>query len=201
MAVMLGPDPSVTTVGLDEAGRGALAGPVVAAAVRLDPARPIVGLDDSKKLSAKQRETLARQIKLEACDWALGMATAAEVDHINVLQASMLAMRRAFLGLESAPQLTVVDGDRCPDLPGDCRALIGGDGRHTCIAAASILAKVARDSLMMGQEMIWPGYGFARHKGYGTAVHLTALADLGPCPQHRLSFTPVRQGSLSGLSG
>jgi len=181
--------------GLDEAGRGPLAGPVVAAAVVL--AAPIEGLADSKKLSARQRERLAMLIKSSATGWALGVASVEEIDTLNILQASLLAMRRALLSLPCAPALALVDGLHLPELPCPARALVGGDGLEPAIMAASILAKVARDTLMDDLHAHYPVYGFARHRGYGTAVHLAALREHGPCPAHRRSFRPVAQWGSS----
>lgn len=185
--------------GIDEAGRGALAGPVVAAAVCLDPRRPIANLDDSKKLSPRQREALAPQIRDRALSWALGSATALEVDCFNVLRASLLAMRRAFLGLSPAADSALVDGDYLPALPCPARAIIGGDALCASIAAASILAKVERDRIMRQHDVVWPGYDFARHKGYGTHRHLLRLGELGACSAHRRSFSPVQRVMASTL--
>jgi ribonuclease HII len=183
--------------GVDEAGRGPLAGPVVAAAVILDPGRPIEGLADSKALTATRREALEVEIRTRSLAWGLGWADAAEVDAINVLQATFLAMRRALVALSSAPAHVVVDGDRCPRLDGlglECtiEAVIGGDATVPSVSAASILAKCARDRFMRDLDARYPGYGFARHKGYPTAGHLAALRRLGPSPVHRRSFAPVQ---------
>lgn len=183
--------------GVDEAGRGPLAGPVVAAAVILDATRPITGLDDSKKLSAATREVLSAEIKLHALNWAVAWADAAEIDALNILQATMLAMRRAVTGLAVVPDSIQVDGNRLPDIHiGGKRvggeAVIKGDSTHASIAAASILAKTARDKIMIEMDRLHPGYGFARHKGYGTEVHRAQLLRQGPCDQHRRSFAPVR---------
>jgi ribonuclease HII len=182
--------------GVDEAGRGPLAGPVVAAAVILDPARPVPGITDSKALSAARREALAVQIRGHSLAWGLGWADAAEVDALNVLQATLLAMRRALQELQTAPAHVIVDGDRCPrvtGLPFECtvEAIVKGDARVECIGAASILAKTARDEYMVAADRLYPGYGFAGHKGYGTAAHLASLRRLGPCPLHRRSYAPV----------
>ncbi|MDT8437535.1 MAG: ribonuclease HII [Wenzhouxiangellaceae bacterium] len=180
--------------GVDEAGRGPLAGPVVAAAVVLDPGRPIDGLDDSKKLSPKRREQLAEAIRARARAWAIGVSQVAEIDRINILQATFTAMQRAVVGLGLAPDEVRVDGNRAPDFGGlRTIALVGGDGSDPAIAAASILAKVQRDQWMVELDARFPGYGFARHKGYGTRIHLDALQRLGPCAEHRQSFAPVRQ--------
>lgn len=184
--------------GIDEAGRGPLAGPVVAAAVILDPSRPIPGLDDSKVLSAARRVSLHGQICRRALCWSVAWADAQEVDALNILRATMLAMRRALLGLSLAPSHVQVDGNRCPSLASlglgcTIEAIVGGDGKVAQIAAASILAKVTRDLIMKRLDHIYPGYQFATHKGYPTALHRRLLAELGPCPVHRLSFAPVRQ--------
>jgi ribonuclease HII len=185
------------TAGVDEAGRGPLAGPVVAAAVILDPARPVDGLADSKALTARRREALAVEIRASSLAWGLGWADAAEVDAVNVLQATFLAMRRALVALSVAPAHVIVDGDRCPrldDLPLDCtiEAVVGGDATVPSVSAASILAKCARDEFMCALEARYPGYGFASHKGYPTAAHIAALRRLGPSPVHRRSFAPVQ---------
>ena len=183
--------------GIDEAGRGPLAGPVVAAAVVLDPARRIVGLRDSKKLSAGRRTMLAVEIKKCALSYAIAWADAAEIDQLNILRATMLAMRRATLGLHIRPVHLQIDGNRCPEFAGtglDCssEALVGGDDRVPAISAASILAKVARDDFMMRVHRIYPQYNFASHKGYPTTEHRQALKRHGACPLHRASFAPVR---------
>lgn len=177
--------------GVDEAGRGPLAGPVTAAAVILDPARPIPGLDDSKKLSEKKRDALEPLIRERALAFCVASASAEEIDAVNILQATLLAMRRAVAGLATAAQAVVVDGNKVTDFGVPAEAVIGGDARVPAISAASILAKVARDREMVALDAQFPGYGFARHKGYGTAVHMAALARLGPTPQHRRSFAPV----------
>jgi len=179
--------------GIDEAGRGPLAGPVVAAAVVLAPDLRIVGLRDSKQLSPAQRERLADAIRERALAWALGRAEPAEIDRYNILGATLLAMRRAFAGLAVHPARALVDGNRCPQLPCDCEAVIRGDASVPAISAASILAKVARDAEMLALDAVWPGYGFAVHKGYPTRRHLEALARLGPSAVHRRSFGPVRR--------
>ena len=183
--------------GVDEAGRGPLAGPVVAAAVILDPRRPIDGLADSKKLPEQRRDELAEIIRKQALAYSVAWADAAEIDAINILQATFLAMRRAVLGLAVQPDYLEVDGNKLPRvfvngsvLPGE--AIVGGDDKVDAISAASILAKVCRDDMMRLVDRQYPDYGFARHKGYGTAAHLEALAATGPCPQHRLSFRPCR---------
>ena len=179
--------------GIDEAGRGPLAGPVVAAAVILDPAWPISGLRDSKLLSAAQRERLAVEIHAHALAWAVGAADVAEIDELNILQATLLAMQRAFSGLALSASEAWVDGNRCPQLPCLARAIVKGDRDVIVISAASILAKTARDALLIELDCRYPGYGFAQNKGYGTPGHLAALARNGPCPAHRRSFAPVAQ--------
>ncbi|WP_108445270.1 ribonuclease HII [Halomonas denitrificans] len=179
--------------GVDEVGRGPLVGPVVAAAVILDPARPIEGLADSKKLTAKRREALAAEIRERALAFALAEASAAEVDALNVYHATHLAMRRAIDALEPAAEYLLVDGNRLPGhhVPG--QAVVKGDARHPAIAAASILAKVERDAGMVALDARHPDYGFARHKGYPTREHLAALERLGALPEHRRSFGPVKR--------
>jgi len=179
--------------GVDEAGRGPLAGPVVAAAVILDPRNPIEGLNDSKKLSAKRREQLLIEIRGKARAWAIAEATVEEIDSINILQASMLAMQRAVEGLHIQPAKALIDGNRCPLLACPAEAVIGGDGKVEAIAAASILAKTARDAGMRELHAAYPQYGFDRHMGYPTAFHLAALREHGPSPIHRRSFAPVAQ--------
>jgi len=186
------------TAGVDEAGRGPLAGPVVAAAVILDASRPVAGLRDSKALTAAARDRLAGEVRAKAAAWAIGWADAAEIDVLNILEASMLAMRRALLGLAIRPARVCVDGNRCPDpalLGLGCRmdAVVRGDARVAEISAASILAKVARDAFMVHVAARYPGYGFERHKGYPTRDHQASLAAQGPCRLHRQSFAPVRR--------
>lgn len=178
--------------GVDEAGRGPLAGPVVAAAVILDPTRPIIGLADSKKLSAKRREQLAAEIRTKALAWCVCEASVREIDTLNILQATLLAMQRAVADLTLTPSVVLVDGNRCPQMDIPARAIVGGDATVVEISAASILAKTARDAGLLEMDVRYPQYGFARHKGYGTAVHLAALHEHGPCPEHRMSFAPVR---------
>jgi len=181
------------TAGVDEVGRGPLAGAVVAAAVILDPNNPVIGLADSKALSEKTRIRLAEEIKQSALAWAIGRAEVEEIDEINILQASLLAMRRAVLALKPQPEYALIDGNRCPDLPCPCEAIIKGDQTVAEISAASIIAKVARDQEMVEMDRQYPGYGFARHKGYPTKVHMQALQDLGITPIHRRSFGPVKK--------
>lgn len=194
------PDPALTLVaGVDEAGRGPLAGPVYAAAVILDPAQAIPGLADSKKLSAASRAELDCLIRTHALAWALGIATVEEIDRLNILQASLLAMQRAVASLTLTPHLALVDGNRAPVLHCAVRTIVGGDATEPAISAASILAKVARDTEMQVLHARYPGYGFDRHKGYPTAAHVAALAELGVSPVHRRSFGPVRR-LLQGLS-
>ena len=179
--------------GVDEAGRGPLAGPVVAAAVILDPANPVEGLNDSKKLSAKRRELLAIEIRAKALAWSVAEATVEEIDAINILQASMLAMRRAVEGLVVKPVSALIDGNRCPALACKAEAIVGGDGKMESIAAASILAKTIRDAGMRELHLAYPHYAFDRHMGYPTAFHLQALREYGASPVHRRSFAPVAQ--------
>lgn len=178
--------------GVDEAGRGPLAGPVVAAAVVLDPDVPIDGLRDSKQLSVARRERLADLIRERARAWSVGRAEAEDIDRINILQATLLAMRRAVEALSVRPEHVLVDGVHCPELPCRVEAVVGGDKRIASISAASILAKVTRDAEMMDLDSRYPEYGFGRHKGYPTSEHRQALMVHGPCPLHRRSFAPVR---------
>ncbi|WP_290650220.1 ribonuclease HII [Aquisalimonas sp.] len=178
--------------GIDEAGRGPLAGPVVVAAVILDPRNPVAGITDSKRLSAAQRQRLATQIRDQALAWAVVHAGPEEIDHVNILQATLRAMQEAVVQLPLSPSRALVDGNRCPALACRGEALIGGDGLEPAIGAASILAKVDRDRVMVELDAVWPGYGFARHKGYPTRAHVQALRRLGPTPVHRRSFAPVR---------
>lgn len=181
-------------VGVDEAGRGPLAGPVVAAAVILCP-DGIVGLDDSKKLSAKRRAELENQIKAQ-CRWTIGEASVEEIDRINILQATMLAMTRAVEALGIEPAEVLVDGNRLPRWRYPARAIVGGDALHPCISAASIIAKEHRDRFMISMAQKFPGFGWERNMGYGTAQHLAALRQHGPTPLHRTSFAPVAQMQL-----
>jgi ribonuclease HII len=182
--------------GIDEAGRGPLAGPVFAAAVILDPERPVDGLRDSKLLTPQMRERLAAEIRGRALAWAVAEAAVAEIDELNILHATMVAMARAVAGLCVRPQEAWIDGNRCPDLPCATRAIVGGDRDVAAIAAASILAKTARDAVLIQLDARYPLYGFAQNKGYSTREHLAALAKHGPCPAHRRSFAPVRQPSF-----
>jgi ribonuclease HII len=184
---------AVLVAGVDEAGRGPLAGPVTAAAVILDPARPVPGIADSKELSPVRREELALLIKQAAVAWAIASAGVDEIDALNILQASLLAMKRAVEALAAAPELVLVDGNRCPSLACAAEAVVGGDASVPVIGAASILAKVSRDREMARLDALYPGYGFARHKGYPTRQHLAALREQGPCEIHRRSFGPVRR--------
>ena len=177
--------------GVDEAGRGPLAGPVVAAAVILNPSKPIKGLNDSKKLSAKRRDALFDEIHDKALCLCVAQASVQEIDELNILQATLLAMQRAVAGLRLAPAKVVVDGNQLPVLPMLCEAVVGGDGLIAEISAASILAKVQRDRWCAEVDLTWPAYGFAKHKGYGTAAHMQALQEHGPCELHRKSFAPV----------
>ena len=189
--------PAGLVCGVDEAGRGPLAGTVVAAAVILDPMRPIAGLNDSKKLSEKKRDALALLIRERAIAWAVASASVEEIDRLNILHATMLAMQRAVAALSVRATSAMVDGNRCPQLEIPCEAIIKGDGKIASIAAASILAKTVRDAEMMALHAQYPMYGFDRHMGYPTAVHFKALAAFGASPVHRRSFGPVaRQLSL-----
>ncbi len=182
--------------GVDEAGRGPLAGPVVAAAVVLDPAHPIEGLADSKKLSAARREQLVEQIYRQSLAVGICCVEAGEIDQINILQATLKAMSGAVGQLRPPPDRVLVDGNRLPRLAMPAAALVGGDGLEPAISAASIIAKTRRDAIMLDWHQRYPVYGFDRHKGYGTAFHLEALATHGPCPAHRHSFRPVSQTRL-----
>ncbi|HDR1160401.1 TPA: ribonuclease HII [Pasteurella multocida] len=179
--------------GVDEVGRGPLVGAVVTAAVILDPHQPILGLNDSKKLSEKKRLLLAEEIKQKALAWSLGRAEAEEIDQLNILHATMLAMKRAVENLKIQPHFVLVDGNRVPELMIPAQAIVKGDGLVSEISAASILAKVARDQEMAELDKRYPEYAFAQHKGYPTALHLAKLAELGPLAQHRRSFAPVRK--------
>ncbi|WP_421553262.1 ribonuclease HII [Pseudomonas yamanorum] len=179
--------------GVDEVGRGPLCGAVVTAAVILDPNRPILGLNDSKKLTEARREKLYDEICEKALSWHIARAEVEEIDELNILHATMLAMQRAIEGLHITPKMAMIDGNRCPKLTMPAEAVVKGDSKVPAIAAASILAKVSRDREMAAFELIYPGYGIGGHKGYPTPVHLEALARLGPTPIHRRSFAPVRQ--------
>ena len=178
--------------GVDEAGRGPLAGPVFAAAVILDPARPIEGLRDSKKLSAAKRDELAIIIRRDALAWAIAQCSEAEIDEMNILQATMLAMRRAIEGLSVLPTLALIDGNRCPVCSVRTEAIVKGDDKVAEISAASILAKTARDAALMEMHRVYPQYAFDQHKGYPTALHLERLRVHGVSPVHRRSYAPVR---------
>ncbi|MEW5863302.1 MAG: ribonuclease HII [Pseudomonadota bacterium] len=185
------PSAPVLVCGIDEAGRGPIAGPVVAAAVVLDPARPIAGLADSKLLAPRRREALAQTIRSCALAWAVAEATVEEIDRLNILRATLLAMRRAAEALDPRPHEAWVDGERCPDLPFPARPIVRGDRLCPAISAASILAKTARDAQMHRLHERYPQYRFDRHKGYPTAEHLALLARFGPAPVHRRTFAPV----------
>lgn len=183
-------------VGVDEAGRGPLAGPVVAAAVILDPRHKIKGLRDSKILPQQSRERLADLIRKHAIAWSVGIADVDEIDRINILQATMLAMRRAVEALGVTPEEALVDGDRCPELSCPTFPIVKGDRDIAVISAASIMAKTERDAMLVALNAQYPGYGFAENKGYGTPDHLAALNRQGPCPAHRRSFAPVLQSAF-----
>lgn len=185
--------PLATVCGIDEAGRGPLAGPVVAGAVILDPDRPIAGLDDSKKLSERKRKALAEEIRQKAIAWAVAEASVEEIDRINILQASLLAMCRAVERLSVQPESALVDGNKCPRLTIPVEAIVKGDGKIASIAAASILAKTVRDAQMLVLHERYPHYGFDRHMGYPTAAHFAALREYGASPVHRRSFRPVAE--------
>jgi ribonuclease HII len=198
--------PAQLIAGVDEVGRGPLAGDVVAAAVILDPDNPVTGLADSKQLSEAQRERLYPEILQKARSWAVARASVEEIDRINILQASLLAMTRAVMALSVQPEFVYVDGNRCPRWQYRSEAVVKGDSTIAAIAAASIIAKVTRDRELKALDAIYPGYGLARHKGYGTSEHLEALGKLGATPIHRRSFAPVAEalrgrvpgGSLTG---
>ncbi len=195
---------AVLIAGVDEAGRGPLAGPVVAAAVILCPNDPIPGIDDSKKLNPAARERLASEIKSRALCWSLACAEPEEIDRLNILHATMAAMSRALNDLSIRPTAALIDGNRCPATvrhPLDMTAVVGGDALHGCISAASIIAKVHRDYLMTEMDRVYPVYGFAKHKGYPTAQHMQALREHGPTEQHRSSFRPVREAYERMRSG
>lgn len=190
---------SPTVAGVDEAGRGPLAGPVVVAAVILDPNRPIDGLDDSKKLKEDRREFLFPVITDHSIAWSVVEIAVDEIDRVNILQATLLGMKKAVEGLSPRPSLALVDGNRAPDLACEVRTVVQGDRLEPAISAASILAKVTRDRLMMDLHREYPQYGFDRHKGYPTPAHLQRLAEHGPCAIHRKSFAPVRNLMQSEL--
>jgi ribonuclease HII len=196
-----GLESAMLVAGVDEAGRGPLAGPVFAAAVILDCARPIDGLRDSKLLNAATRTRLALVIRERALACGIARVDHEAIDRINILAASLLAMQRAVESLPLRPQLVLVDGNRCPALSCEARALVGGDRLEPAISAASILAKVARDEEMCGMDRLYPGYGFAVHKGYPTPDHLAALARLGACPIHRRSYAPVQRVLRAAAGG
>jgi ribonuclease HII len=185
--------PTGLVAGVDEAGRGPLAGPVVAAAVVLDPARPIAGLQDSKRLSASRRECLYEEIREKAQAWAVARAEVEEIDSINILQATLLAMQRAVMLLQPGADYALIDGNRCPELPCPAECIIKGDSRVAAISAASIMAKVARDREMIALDALYPGYGLAQHKGYPSKAHVEAIREHGVLPIHRRSFAPVRK--------
>jgi len=197
MSVVLEPFESAYTgpwlAGVDEVGRGPLAGDVVAAAVILDPQQPIDGLNDSKKLTEKRRERLFDEIQQKAAAWCIARASVSEIDQLNILQASLLAMTRAVEGLAQQPEHVLVDGNRLPKWAYSAEAVVKGDSRHPAISAASILAKVARDREMVAFDQQYPGYGFAEHKGYPTKTHMAALDALGVTPIHRTSYAPIRE--------
>ena len=186
-------DTAGLVAGVDEAGRGPLAGPVVAAAVILDQRQPIKGLADSKKLTALRREKLFDEIRAKALCCSIAQASVEEIDRLNILQATLLAMRRAVEGLRLKPNKVLVDGNRLPDIGLPAQAIVGGDALVPAISAASILAKVHRDRRCLELDQLYPQYGFAKHKGYGTAAHLAALQAHGPCAEHRISFRPVAE--------
>ncbi len=185
--------PEGRIAGVDEAGRGPLAGPVIAGAVILDPDKPIEGLRDSKRLSASRRDELFDQIRERALAWAVGRADVEEIDRINILQATMLAMSRAVEALQPYADHALIDGNRCPDLSCTSQAIIKGDSKVPAISAASIMAKVTRDREMLDLDMRYPGYGLAQHKGYPSKAHIEALESLGVTPVHRRSYAPVRR--------
>jgi len=190
--------PETLVCGVDEAGRGPIAGPVYAAAVILDPLRPVAGLRDSKLLSGRRRTALAEELKRRALAWSIACASVDEIDCLNILQASLLAMRRAVDALDPAAGLALVDGNRLPELRCAARAIVGGDRSEPAISAASILAKTARDAEMLRLHERFPGYGLDRHKGYPTREHLALLERHGVCEIHRKTFAPVRRLALQG---
>jgi len=178
--------------GVDEAGRGPLAGPVVSAAVILKPRSNLIGLNDSKKLSANKRKLLSDEIKIHSISWAIGIATAQEIDDINILRASLLSMERAIKNLSEVPEKVIVDGQYTPEIDVPCEAIVRGDAIEESIMAASILAKVARDKMMLKLDRKYPNYRFDQHKGYPTKLHMEALSEFGPCSEHRQSFKPIK---------
>jgi ribonuclease HII len=192
---------SLLIAGVDEAGRGPLAGPVVAAAVILDPSRPIPGARDSKRLSPARRAALALEIREKALAWSIAQADVAEIDSLNILQATLLAMRRAVEALGTVPDEVLVDGNQLPRLAVPARAIVGGDGSEPAISCASILAKTHRDGLLVELDRVHPRYGFAVHFGYPTPLHLERLRQWGPCPEHRRSYAPVRAALIAGAGG
>ena len=185
--------PEGRVAGVDEAGRGPLAGPVIAGAVILDPDNPVVGLSDSKRLTAARREALYDEIRDKALAWAVGRAEVEEIDRINILQASLLAMQRAVAALLPVAEYALIDGNRCPELPCPAQAIVKGDSRVAAISAASIMAMVTRDREMIELDARYPGYGLAQHKGYPSKTHMEALQRLGVLPVHRRSYAPVRR--------
>lgn len=196
---MIGTRSNGVAAGVDEVGRGCLAGAVYAAAVILPQNHRVDGLRDSKRISARKREQLAAAIQTCAIGWAIGFASVSEIDELNILQATLLAMKRAIAALPVRPDQVLVDGNRCPEIDIPARAIIGGDAREPAIMAASIIAKVIRDSAMLRLDPLFRGYGFARNKGYGTAAHLEALRILGPTTQHRMSFAPCAQARFNPI--
>ena len=182
--------------GVDEAGRGPLAGPVVSAAVILNPQPNLKGLNDSKKLSADKRQSLSNEIKIHSVSWSIGVATVQEIDDINILRASLLSMTRAIKNLSEVPEKVIVDGQYTPEIDVPCEAIIRGDSIEESIMAASILAKVERDKIMLDLDKKYPNYRFAQHKGYPTKIHMDALREFGPCKEHRQSFKPIKNYSI-----
>ena len=181
--------------GVDEAGRGPLAGPVVSAAVILNPQANLKGLTDSKKLSADKRQSLSNEIKIHSVSWSIGIATVQEIDDINILRASLLSMARAIKNLSEVPEKVIVDGQYTPEIDVPCEAIIRGDSLEESIMAASILAKVERDKIMLELDKKYPNYGFGQHKGYPTKIHMDALREFGPCIEHMQSFKPIKSYS------
>ena len=178
--------------GVDEAGRGPLAGPVVSAAVILNPVVNLIGLNDSKKLSEEKRQSLSNEIKIHSVSWSIGVATVQEIDDINILRASLLSMTRAIKNLSEVPEKVIVDGQYTPEIDVPCEAIIRGDSLEESIMAASILAKVERDKIMLELDKKYPNYKFGQHKGYPTKIHMDALKEFGPCIEHRQSFKPIK---------